>query len=342
MKFNEGLSLLLVTIIGAGVFALPVLASEVSPFYVLISLSLGFLFSVFLGYTVLSFAPADIEEEVERVLGYWGRLAIHLTNISILLLSLTAYMMALEYHLNTSMFMLLLLLLVPLLFHITFPAAFSMTLSAFLVAFLAVISISNLHFVEHVSVVTRPIFLPPLIAASYFAFFGHNVMGRLRNIVRNISKVKEIVMLSAIIVFLLYLPFVLSTAYVGFGKIATLTLASLYGEPYSSLISLSASVIFYTSFILLGIHLKEMFPRQKYSSLFIVAIIAALYYVVRVADIPFAILISTAGFAVSIWAIIVSVAALKSKRKSDLLSQLSPYLTMALAILPFFLLLFYR
>ena len=181
MRFDEGLALFISAVIGAGIFALPVLASQVSPLYVFAVLSVSLLFSLFLGYSLLDLAPADVEDEVERVLGSKARLLFHLINLSILLLSLTAYTVALQYHLKTNIVFLLILLFIPLFFNITFPAAFSLSLALFILFFLGAVSLANLSLVEHTALSTSNIFLSPLLAASYFAFFGHNMIPRIKH-----------------------------------------------------------------------------------------------------------------------------------------------------------------
>jgi len=340
MRFDEGLALFISAVIGAGIFALPVLASQVSPLYVFAVLSVSLLFSLFLGYSLLDLAPADVEDEVERVLGSKARLLFHLINLSILLLSLTAYTVALQYHLKTNIVFLLILLFIPLFFNITFPAAFSLSLALFILFFLGAVSLANLSLVEHTALSTSNIFLSPLLAASYFAFFGHNMIPRIRHIVRNIERVKEIIMEGLLITFLIYTSFTLSTAYLGTGETATLVLTQVYKEPLSSFIALAAVVIFYTSFILLGIHLQEMLPGQKYSSLIVVLLVSSLYGLVKFLSLPFAILIASAGFAVSLYGLIVGVTALKARKRRDFFSQISPLITIFLSLLPWLLLIF--
>jgi len=342
MRFDEGLAFFISAVIGAGVFALPVLANQVSPFYVLISITIALLFGVFLGYTILNLAPAEIEEEVERVLGKKARIVFHLFNLSIILLALTAYCLALQEHLKTSLVILLFLLFIPLFFNVTFPAAFSVSLAVFILLFLGIISLSNLSFLETVKLSTSNIFLPPFIAAAYFAFFGHNIIPRIRNIVRNLREVKEIVLEGLLLAFLVYLPFTLSTAYLGKGEIATILLSKIYKEPASSIIALIAVLIFYTSFILFGLHLQDMLPPNKFNPLLIVGITSMLYWIVKRFSIGFPILIASAGFVVCLWSLIVSIVAFKVRKGKDLLSQVSPGLTAFLSTLPFILLIFYH
>ena len=62
MEFSEGLAVMLASIIGAGVFALPAFARGLGA-YAILFISLGLGFSLALGYTILSFAPGNVEME---------------------------------------------------------------------------------------------------------------------------------------------------------------------------------------------------------------------------------------------------------------------------------------
>ena len=124
MLFTEGLTVMLTSIIGAGVFALPVFARELGLMSILYLL-VAYLFSMALGYVILMFTPGTVDDEVGRVFGKKFAGLPFLLDTVISLLALTAYIIGVQSHLQADIFVLLFFMFVPLMFHLHFPASFS-------------------------------------------------------------------------------------------------------------------------------------------------------------------------------------------------------------------------
>ena len=81
------------------------------------------------------------------------------------------------------------------------------------------------------------------------------------------------------------------------------------------MIAILASLVFYTSFILIGLHLQDRIGRSPRSSISIATSVIGLYALTEIFRIPFSVIIASAGFAVSIYATLVGITSLKLLKK---------------------------
>jgi len=342
MRFDAALSLLISATIGAGVFALPAFARPLG-IYSLVFILLAFLYSIFLSYTILNFAPGTVEDDVEKILGRPAREILECVDKIIILLALSAYAIAMNSHLKMNPLILLIFLFIPLFLNLHFPAAFSFVLAISILIFLSATSIYNLHIISsYPSPSLNAKIAALLLFSSYFAFFNHNMIPRIRNILRRIPSVKNAVDLSAFLAFLAYAPFTLTTLALGEADLSTKVLVEAYSPIPASLVAIFSILLFYTSFILLGLHLQEK-AREMVGSAASLAVIAAtafLYMLAYLLKIPFSVQIATAGFCVSIYGLIVGIAGMKAKKRQSFMSQMAPYITTLLSIFPLILFLF--
>ena len=338
MLFTEGLAVMVTSIVGAGVFGLPEFAKNLgwmSAFYLL----LAYLFSILLARVVLSFTPGTLDEEFERAFGKkYGKLT-ELLDMVISLLALTAYIVGVQSHLQANIFILLFFMFIPLMFHLHFPASFSIGLTAVIVAFMTSLSFVNLKFAGGFPATGfSPAFGGMLLAAAYFAFFGHNMIPRVRTIIQHTKEAWKAIIISFTAVFVLYALFTLTTIPIGGSGLSTVVLSRFYEGSTPSTIALFAALIFYTSFILIGLHLQEKVGHTPRASLLTVVAALALYALTEIFSIPFSSIIASAGFAVSLYAVLAGVTALKIRKKQKKGERSSIIALLVLSGLPWLLL----
>lgn len=321
-RFDTSVSLLISATVGAGVFALPILAKTVGLSSVFIILA-AFAYMLGLGYLIIGMFPGSVEDEVERHLGERARAAIILVEYAIVFLALTAYLVGLKSHLGVSNILMFIVVAIPLIMQLHFPASFTNILAFFILAFvssLTLIAIPGMElpakFIDVATLITptgmqAAVFL---FLASSFAFYGHNMIPRVRNIIRN-KKTTERVFYTAIsIVFLLYLPFSVAVSGLGADDMATSFLVRVLSEPWSALTNLLAVIIFYTSFVLFGLKVLDDIGNTGESITLVIVGTAVLYYMTQLASIPFHLIVSAAGLGVSIYAFLVSLSAVRAKK----------------------------
>ncbi|TRO61989.1 hypothetical protein E2P64_00455 [Candidatus Bathyarchaeota archaeon] len=317
-------------IVGAGVFALPVLAKEVGLLSVFIIFG-GFVYMLGLGYLIVEMTPGTVEEEVETNLGPLVKRILTTVEFAIIFLALVSYAIGLKIHLGVPHLIVLSILIIPLIMELHFPAVFTGFISFFILLFVSLLSLMTIPQMElpveiflSESVTAPPAAVPlpitgfeailPLFLVAVFAFFGHNMIPRVRNILRSKESTKKAVYMSLAIVFLLYLPFAVAVSGVGVEGLATYFLARFFSEPMSSIIDLFSVVVFYTSFILIGLHMVGMFKDKQRGTALTLLGTFALYFVTFFINAPFHLVIASAGFGVTIYAFLTSLAALKAKK----------------------------
>ena len=116
------------------------------------------------------------------------------------------------------------------------------------------------------------------------------------------------------IVFLLYLPFAISVSGVGVSELSTKYLAGIFSNPLASLIDLFAVIIFYTSFIIFGLHLVSDFTNRQKGLGLVVGGTFILYFFASLLGAPFHVLIAAAGLGVTIYAFLVALSAFLSEK----------------------------
>ena len=276
-KFDISVSLLISAIVGAGVFALPLLAKEVGILSIFIIFA-AFIYMLGLGYLIVEMTPGTVEEEVETNLGPVARNVLKVSELAVIFLALVSYAMGLRIHLGAPHVLILSILIIPLVMELHFPAIFTRSLAFFILFFVSLMSLIAIPQMEvpvelfmtttmtspPTTTVPAPLLgfesMIPLFMVGVFAFFGHNMIPRVRNILRSKESTKKAFYMAIAIVFLLYLPFAVSVSGLGVDGLATSYLSALFSEPLSSIIDLFAVIVFYTSFILIGLHVTCGLP----------------------------------------------------------------------------------
>ena len=334
MTYQEGFATLLAAIIGAGVFALPGFARQLG-WYSIIFIFLALMFSLGLGYLILAFTPGSVEDEVERV---WGKKVAYffkLINISITLLALVAYVTGAQAHLDTNIIVLLFFMFIPLFLNLNFPQTFSFVLALFTMFFLMLISASNLNHITSFPVASMNWgYAGLLMGAAYFAFFGHTLIPRVRVMVKKVNKVWELLLITLSIAFVLYLVFTLTTLPLGVSDLATTMLETFHSGNLSTFVSLSAILIFYTSFILYGLHLQDLTGRSPLTSGLMVISVVIIYLLTQWMGMPFRVIIAAAGFCISAYAFVVALTALRVMRPKKTAKKALSWTLMVFALLP--------
>ncbi len=309
-------SLLISAIVGAGVFALPSLAREAGMLSLLI-VPAAFLYMLGVGHLIIEMFPGTVEEEVERELGEWGKHALVFVERAVILLALVAYALALRLHLGLSSLMVLALLAIPLLLELHPTSQITTTLAFFTLGFVSFLSLLALPRMElpysvadAVSAIDWKAGIP-LFLAAIFAFYGHNMIPRVRNILRSEQKTRRAVYLALSVVFMLYLAFAVSVSGLKVTGLATTFLSGYAGGNMGVLIDLSAAIIFYASFIVMGLHLS--LNMGKGGSAFVFAGTAALYGLAVAAGAGFADIVAAAGLGVSIYGGLIGLAASRKR-----------------------------
>ena len=123
----------------------------------------------------------------------------------------------------------------------------------------------------------------------------------------------------------------------GASDLSTTMLAGVYSGNMSNFISLFAIMIFYTSFILYGLHLQDLVGRTRRASAFTILAVLALYGLVWWFDIPFAIIVASAGFCVSAYAFLVGLTAIKALRPEKKAERAVAWNLLVFAVLPWLL-----
>lgn len=321
-RFDTSVSLIISAVVGAGVFALPILAKDVglsSVFLILVA----FLYMLGLGYLVIGMFPGTVEDEVERYLGVRARSAFIILEYAIIFLALTAYLVGLKTHLGVSDILVFAVVAVPLMMQLHFPAAFMNLLAFFILTFISFMTLAAIPGMEipekfiDIATLTSPsgfqsaVFL--FLAAS-FAFFGHNMIPRIRNILRNKKTTEKVFYTALSIVFLLYLPFSVAISGMGVDDMATAFLSRVLVEPWASITSLLAVIVFYTSFVFLGLKVLDDIGHTGESIVLVLLGSAVLYYMVQLAAIPFHLIVSAAGLGVTTYSAVLSLAAVRAKK----------------------------
>jgi hypothetical protein len=330
-KFDTSVSLLISAIVGAGVFALPVLSREVGLLSVFIIFG-AFIYMLGLGYLIIEMAPGTVEEEVETRLGPLARRILTVAELAVIFLALVAYAMGLKIHLGVPHLLVLSILIIPLVMELHFPAVFTSFLSFFILFFVSVLSIMTIPQMElpvqiflrttatspPAAAAAAPVAgiasMIPLFLVAAFAFFGHNMIPRVRSILRSKESTKKAFYMALAIVFLLYLPFAVAVSGTGVDGLASAYLAGFFSEPLSSIIDLFSVVVFYTSFILIGLHLVNMFEDKQRGMTLTLLGVFVLYFVAVFISAPFHLVVASAGVGVTIYAFLTSLAALKAKK----------------------------
>lgn len=332
-KFDTSVALLISSLVGAGVFAMPIFARQVGLLSVFV-ITASFLYMLGLGYLIIEMFPGTVEEEVDRYVGPWAGSAMLLVEISIIFLALTSYAMALKTHLGISDLSILIILLIPLILELHLPSNFTLFTSFFTLAFVSILSLLAIPrmelpvsiFLASGSIVTqtaKEVVAPslinlsavlPLFLVGLFAFYGHNMIPRIRNVVRNQKTTKKVFYMAISIVFLLYLPFVISVSGLGVDKLATKYLSEYFTVPLSSTIDLFSLVIFYTAFMIYGTHLATDFGGRKKSTGLIIGGVAILYFLASLLQVSSMMVIAAAGFGVTLYAFLVSLAGHNAKK----------------------------
>lgn len=335
-RFDTALGLFLSTLIGAGVLALPSFANRLG-IYAFPLLFLGFAFSVMLGFAVSDLGMRDIGLEIETLLGKRAKELFKAVNGIIAVLAMSAYAIGLKMHLGINFFLLAFVLCLPLIFDKKLPKNFNSYFMIFTVLFLGFVSVANLSdaTIAKSSITALPAGLFLLIA--YFAFFGHESLPKARILVPNRQEIYRLVIYGCGIAFLAYTAFTLTTAPLGQTDLSTLNLVKLHSGIIGLLISLFTIVLLFSSFLIFGLRVRELFGGTPLSSLIILVLVSALYIVDQFYQIPFSILVALIGVFVSIYALIVSLARIRL-RAMDPVFDIMPYITIVLALLPFFLL----
>ncbi len=317
-KFDTSVSLIISSVVGAGVFALPVIAGQLglmSAVFILVA----FVYMLGLGYVIIEMTPGTVEEEVEIQFGKKMKLILRVIEYGIMFLALVSYIIGLKAHLPVHDFLIFSILALPLILELHFPAVFTQFLAFFILVFLSALTLGTVPSMEIPSTLfstsgVKTSSMISLFLASIFAFFGHNMIPRIRTILRNKNKTKKAFYTALSIVFLLYLPFTIAVSGTGVSGIATEHLASFFSNPFSSIIDLLAVVVFYTSFVIFGLHLMGDFGFNLRGLLIVVLGTLFLYVLTNLFRIPFHIVIASAGFGVSMYAAIVSLTAIKAKK----------------------------
>ena len=321
-RFDTSVSLLISATVGAGVFALPILAKTVGLSSVFIILA-AFAYMLGLGYLIIGMFPGSVEDEVERHLGQRARAAIILVEYAIVFLAMTAYLVGLKDHLGVSDMLVFVVVSIPLIMQLHFPASFTNLLAFFILAFVSALTLISIpgmelpdRFIDVATLITptgmqAAIFL--FLTAS-FALYGHNMIPRVRNILRSKRTTERVFYTALSIVFLLYLPFSVAVSGLGADDMATSFLVRVLAEPWSSLTNLLAVIIFYTSFMLFGLKVLDDIGHTGESIALVILGTAVLYYMTRLAELPFHLVVSAAGLGVSIYAFIVSMSAVRAKK----------------------------
>jgi amino acid permease len=330
-KFDTSVALLISAIVGAGVFALPLLANEVGILSVFVIFG-AFIYMLGLGYLIVEMTPGTVEEEVETNLGPLARKLLTISELAVIFLALVAYAMGLRIHLGAPHVLILSILIIPLVMELHFPEVFTRSLALFILFFISMMSLIAIPQMEvpievfmtvtstapPSATVPAPLMgfqsIIPLFLAGAFAFFGHNMIPRVRNILRSKESTKKAFYMAIAIVFLLYLPFAVSVSGLGVDGLATQYLSAIFSEPLSSIIDLFAVIVFYTSFILVGLHLVGMFEEKQRGLTLTILGTFALYFVAFFISAPFHLVVASAGFAVTIYAFITALAALKAQK----------------------------
>ncbi|GEM_PF-2796901 len=330
-RFDTSVSLLISAIVGAGVFALPVLAKEVGLLSVFVIFA-GFVYMLGLGYLIIDMTPGTVEEEVETYLGPHAKKALVVSELTVVFLALVSYALGLKIHLGVSHLLVMSILLVPLVMDLHFPAEFTSFLSFFTLFFVSLLTLITIPRMElpvqiflrttattpPASTVSSPLVgfdsMVPLFLVSALAFFGHNMIPRVRNILRSKESTKKAFYMTMSIILLLYLPFAVAVSGTGVDGLATRYLAGVFSEPLSSIIDLFSVVIFYTSFILIGLHLVGKFADRKRGVTATLLGVFFLYFIAFFINAPFHLVVASAGFGVTVFAFIVSLAALRARK----------------------------
>jgi hypothetical protein len=208
-------------------------------------------------------------------------------------------------------------LLIPLVMELHFPASFTKFLAFFTLGFISILTLGTITAMEiPTSIVPESgLFLKDLLLlflGSCFAFFGHNIIPRVRMILRDKAQTKKVFYTAISIVFLLYLPFAVSVAGTGITGIATKHLAELFSGPLGALIEISAVIIFYTSFVIFGLHTLGEFGFNLKGLALMLSMVVAAYYITMMFGMNFQSVICFAGFLVTLYTGIASVTAIKS------------------------------
>ncbi|MBR9680993.1 MAG: hypothetical protein GOU98_04190 [Candidatus Altiarchaeota archaeon] len=325
-RFDTSVSLLISALVGAGVFGLPVLAKGVGLMSIFV-IFFAFLYMLGLGYLIIEMFPGTVEEEVERYVGPWGVIVLILIEISIIFLALTSYAFAIKAHLGISDLAILTLLAIPLILELHLPANFTMFASFFTLAFVSLLSLLTIPRMElplnifavtgstmtdFANASTPPLMnlgsVVPLFLVALFAFYGHNMIPRIRNIMRSQSTTKKAFYMAISIVFLLYLPFAIAVSGTGVNGLATTYLSGIFGGPLASTIDLFSLLIFYMSFMVYGVHLVNDFGEKHKSVGIVVFGTAILYFLAQSLQVPFHMLIASAGLGVTIYGFLISLA----------------------------------
>ena len=221
-------------------------------------ISVAFFFMLGLGYVIVEMSPSTIEEAVERHFGEGARKVLRVVEFAIMFLALTAYAIGLKTHLGMNDFLIFALFALPLVLELHFPAGFTQFVAFFTLVFVSLLTLGTIPSMEIPAslIPTQGITLFSTLAiffASIFAFFGHNMIPRIRFILRNKRRTKKVFYTALSIVFLLYLPFAISVSGTGVSGLATKHIAQIFSDPFSSLVDLLAVVLFYTSFVIVYI-----------------------------------------------------------------------------------------
>jgi tyrosine-specific transport protein len=327
-KFDTSVALLISAIVGAGVFALPVLARDVGLLSVFV-IAAAFAYMLGLGYLVVELTPGTVEEEVERTLGTPARKALVAVETAVVLMALVAYVTGLNTHLGASELIVFSLVAIPLVMELHFPANFTQFLAFFILLFISILSLTTIPRMElPVQIFLRSTALSepaaavgidlfavvPLFLAAAFAFYGHNMVPRIRNILRNKDTTRRAFYMALAIVFLLYLPFAVSVSGVGVEGLATSYLKSFFQEPMSSIVDLFSVVIFYTSFIIFGLHAVGEFADRRQGTALVLIGTFLLYFIASFLAAPFEMLVAAAGLGVTIYAFFAALAGVMSKK----------------------------
>lgn len=322
-KFDTSVSILISSLVGAGVFALPLLSRQLGLLSIIV-LAGAFAYMLGLGYIVVELTPGTVEEEVELHLGQSARQVLVAAELAVVMLALTAYALGLRAHLGASSVVVFAILAIPLVMDLHFPANFTQFIAFFTLFFVSVLSLLVIPRMElpigialRQTATSPPVAgtpaadlsaAAPLFLAAAFAFYGHNMIPHIRNILRDKAITRRAFYMALAIVFLLYLPFAVSVSGIGVDGLATTFIASYFSEPLSSIIDLFSVVIFYTSFIIFGLHLVGEFGDRQRGLTAVVGGTLLLYLIAGSLSAPFHLVVAAAGLAVTIYAFITAMA----------------------------------
>ena len=194
-KFDTAVSLIISAVVGAGVFALPVISNQLG-LMASVFILVAFVYMLGLGYVIIEMTPGTVEEEVEMQFGKKMRLFLKSIEYGIMFLALVSYIIGLKAHLPVHDFLIFSILALPLILELHFPAVFTQFLAFFILAFLSALTLGTVPSMEIPSTLFsqsgfKVSSMISLFFASLFAFFGHNMIPRIRTILRNKKRTKK-------------------------------------------------------------------------------------------------------------------------------------------------------